>query len=114
LLKAMWEDPGFYFDAVAQVHMGTWSSGRVVLLGDAGYCPSPLSGQGTSVALVGAYVLAAELAASGDDHTSAFARYEQRMRPFAEVNQALATTNQGGGDSGARVDAAKNAISLGD
>ena len=35
--------------------------GRVTLVGDAGYCPSPLSGQGTSLALVGAYVLAGEL-----------------------------------------------------
>ena len=51
----------FYFDAFAQVHMPTWSSGRVGLVGDAGYCASPLSGMGTSLALVGAYLLAGEL-----------------------------------------------------
>lgn len=113
LLKAMWEATDFYFDAVAQVHMESWSSGRVVLLGDAGYCPSPLSGQGTSLALVGAYVLAGELAAADGDHRSAFARYEQRMRPFAEVNQALATMNPGGPEAGVLIDEAKNAISLG-
>ncbi len=45
-----------------QVHLDRWSAGRVVLLGDAGYCPSPLTGMGTSLALVGAYVLAGELA----------------------------------------------------
>uniref|UniRef100_UPI00135B3C71 FAD-dependent monooxygenase n=1 Tax=Agromyces humi TaxID=1766800 RepID=UPI00135B3C71 len=51
----------FYFDALVQVHMPELSRGRVVLLGDAGYCTSPLSGQGTALALIGAYVLASEL-----------------------------------------------------
>lgn len=112
LLKAMWQAPDFYFDAMAQVRMGSWSRGRVTLLGDAGYCASPLSGQGTSLALVGAYVLAAELAAAGGDHRAAFAGYETRMRPFAELNQALATENPGGPASEESVEQAKNAISL--
>jgi 2-polyprenyl-6-methoxyphenol hydroxylase-like FAD-dependent oxidoreductase len=47
----------FYFDAVSQIHMPTWSKGRVALVGDAAYGPLPASGQGTSVALVGAYLL---------------------------------------------------------
>ena len=55
------EADDFYFDAFAQVHMPTISQGRVTLVGDAGYCASPLSGMGTSLALVGAYVLAGEL-----------------------------------------------------
>jgi 2-polyprenyl-6-methoxyphenol hydroxylase-like FAD-dependent oxidoreductase len=50
---------------------------------DAGYCASPLSGQGTSLALVGAYVLAEEL---GRGFDGALDRYEARMRPFAELN----------------------------
>ena len=45
--------------------METWSEGRVTC-GDAGYCASPLSGMGTSLALVGAYVLAGELGPAGD------------------------------------------------
>ena len=64
LLAAMREAPDFYFDSVSQVRMGSWSAGRVALVGDAGYCPSPLSGQGSSLALVGAYVLASELRAA--------------------------------------------------
>jgi 2-polyprenyl-6-methoxyphenol hydroxylase-like FAD-dependent oxidoreductase len=44
----------FYFDAFAQVHMETFSSGRATLVGDADYCASPLSGMGTSLVLVGA------------------------------------------------------------
>ncbi|MDC0679487.1 FAD-dependent monooxygenase [Sorangium atrum] len=78
LLGAMADAPDFYFDRMIQIDMDRWSAGRVVLLGDAGYCPSPASGQGTSLALVGAYVLAGELAASGGDHGVAFARYEAR------------------------------------
>ena len=57
LLAAAATADDFYFDAFAQVHMPTISQGRVTLVGDAGYCASPLSGMGTSLALVGAYVL---------------------------------------------------------
>ncbi|MFC7548063.1 FAD-dependent monooxygenase [Plantactinospora sp. GCM10030261] len=112
LVADMWQAPDFYFDAMAQVRMPTWSNGRVTLLGDAAYCPSPLSGQGTSLALVGAYVLAAELAVTGGDHRRAFAAYEHRMRPFVAANQALATENQGGPPSPESMDRAKSAITL--
>jgi 2-polyprenyl-6-methoxyphenol hydroxylase-like FAD-dependent oxidoreductase len=107
LLAAMWQAGDFYFDAMAQTRMDSWSTGRVVLLGDAGYCPSPLSGQGTSLALVGAYVLADSLARTGG-----FAHYEARMREFAELNQALATENPGGPPSEEAGERAKNAIDL--
>ncbi|RAJ70348.1 2-polyprenyl-6-methoxyphenol hydroxylase-like FAD-dependent oxidoreductase [Streptomyces sp. Amel2xB2] len=114
LLKAMDEAPDFYCDAMAQVHMDRWSRGRVTLLGDAGYCPSPLSGQGTSLALAGAHVLADEIAtAGGGDPARALASYEERMRPFAEINQALATAHSGRGmPDGSAMDEAKNALSL--
>jgi len=81
----------FYMQQVAQVKMpGPWSKGRTVLLGDAACCPSPISGMGTTVALVGAYVLAGELIEHADDHTLAFESYERRMRPFVETAQKLA------------------------
>ncbi|MDQ7808164.1 FAD-dependent monooxygenase [Amycolatopsis sp. A133] len=111
LLEAMAEADVFYFDAMAQIHLDRWSAGRVVLVGDAGYCASPLSGQGTSLALVGAYVLAQELGRAG--YEEAFAAYERRMRPFVELNQALATENPEGPASDESVERAKNAISLG-
>lgn len=79
----------FYFDAITQVHLDSWSSGRVVLVGDAGYCPSPLTGMGTSLAMVGAYVLAGELAAARREHVQAFARYEERLRPYVRQGQRL-------------------------
>jgi 2-polyprenyl-6-methoxyphenol hydroxylase-like FAD-dependent oxidoreductase len=79
----------WYFDQAAQIDMPRWSQGRVVLVGDAAYCASPMSGQGTSIALIGAYVIAGELAAASGDHLRAFAEYESVMRPFVEANQAL-------------------------
>jgi 2-polyprenyl-6-methoxyphenol hydroxylase-like FAD-dependent oxidoreductase len=69
--------------------MDHWSQGRVVLVGDAGYCASPMSGQGTSLALIGAYVLAGELAAASGAYQTAFRQYEEEMRPFVMVNQEL-------------------------
>ncbi|HSX07688.1 MAG TPA: FAD-dependent monooxygenase [Candidatus Saccharimonadales bacterium] len=90
LLKAMETAPDFYFDSISQVTLDTWSQGRVVLLGDAAYCASPLSGQGTSLALVGAYVLAGELKTAAGNHAAAFAGYESAMRPFVLANQKSA------------------------
>ncbi|GAB1818453.1 FAD-dependent monooxygenase [Herbidospora sp. RD11066] len=93
LLDAMADAPDFYLDSISQVRMDRWSSGRVVLVGDAAYGPSPASGQGTSLALVGAYVLAGSLAAAAGDHRAAFAAYEHDMRHFVEENQKLAEAN---------------------
>jgi 2-polyprenyl-6-methoxyphenol hydroxylase-like FAD-dependent oxidoreductase len=93
LVEAMQSADDLYFDTVSQIHMPRWSAGRVVLVGDAAHAPSFLSGQGTSLALVGAYVLAGELAMHSD-LAEAFASYERIVRPFVEANQALAS---GGG-----------------
>jgi 2-polyprenyl-6-methoxyphenol hydroxylase-like FAD-dependent oxidoreductase len=92
LLDAMATAPDFYFDSLTQVHLDRWSTGRVGLVGDAAYCASTASGQGTSLALVGAYVLAGELASSGSPGAG-FAAYEQRMRPFVAANQKLGPAN---------------------
>jgi 2-polyprenyl-6-methoxyphenol hydroxylase-like FAD-dependent oxidoreductase len=89
LLEMMPDAADYYFDVAAQTHMRHWSQGRVVLAGDAGYCASPTSAQGTSLALIGAYVLAGELAAASGDYQAAFDRYEREMRPFVMLNQAL-------------------------
>ncbi|MDL4772575.1 FAD-dependent monooxygenase [Actinomadura xylanilytica] len=107
LIEYMWNAPDFHFDEMAQIHLDSWSRGRVALLGDAGYCGSPLSGQGTSMAMVGAYVLAGELKAAGGDHVKAFAAYEAELREYVAANQQLALTNQ------ARVEA-QTAAEMGD
>jgi 2-polyprenyl-6-methoxyphenol hydroxylase-like FAD-dependent oxidoreductase len=95
LLELMENAPDFYFDSVSQVKMDSWSSGRAVLLGDAAYCASPLSGMGTGMAVVGAYVLAGELAEAAGDYAVAFERYESAMRGFVKKCQGIA---DGGGD----------------
>jgi 2-polyprenyl-6-methoxyphenol hydroxylase-like FAD-dependent oxidoreductase len=87
----MRDAPDFYFDSLSQVHLDRWHSGRVGLVGDAAYCASPASGQGTSLALVGAYVLAGELTTA--DHEAGFAAYESLMRPFVVRNQKLGPDN---------------------
>ncbi|MET9952436.1 FAD-dependent monooxygenase [Streptomyces sp. NPDC006339] len=93
ILAHLDETPDFYLDQVAQVVMDRWSSGRVGLLGDAAFSSSPMSGQGTGLALVGAYLLAGELAAAEWDPEAGFARYEARMRSFVEANQEIGRLN---------------------
>lgn len=96
LLAAADEADDFYFDSFIQIHMPSWSAGRVTLVGDAGYCASPLSGMGTSLALVGAYLLAGELGPAGswrpEAIADALARYESRMRPYVDECQKLNNT----------------------
>ena len=90
IMAAMDSADDLYFDTVSQVHMPHWSRGRVVLLGDAAYCPSLLAGQGSAFAMAGAYVLARELARAEGDHEAAFASYEQRFKPFMDAKQKAA------------------------
>jgi 2-polyprenyl-6-methoxyphenol hydroxylase-like FAD-dependent oxidoreductase len=93
LVDAMATASDFAFTAVTQVRLPRWSRGRVALVGDAAACPTPLTGLGTSVALVQAYVLAGELArARGDrgaDFSAAFDRYERVARPYVTTAQEL-------------------------
>lgn len=85
-------------DPSTQVRMNLWSSGRVVLVGDAAYCPDQLSGQGPGTALLGALALAGELAYAEGDHGRAYFSYEAAMRPTVREAQAVAPQSV---DSGA-------------
>ncbi|OBF86621.1 hypothetical protein A5791_20690 [Mycobacterium sp. 852002-51163_SCH5372311] len=97
LLEYMRSAPDFYFDEMSQIKMDRWAQGRVALVGDAGYCCSPLSGQGTSVALLGAYILAGELKAAGDDYERGFANYYAEFHDYVLRNQWLVVDNIPGG-----------------
>ncbi len=101
LLEYMRSAPDFYFDEMAQIKMDRWSKGRVALVGDAGYCCSPLSGQGTSVALLGAYLLAGELATATHDGTVdyelGFTNYHRELDGYVKRNQWLVVDNIPGG-----------------
>ena len=90
LLEFLERAPDFYFDSVSQVKMDRWSAGRTALVGDAAWCASPLSGMGTGMAVVGAYVLAGELAEADGDHRVAFTKYESLMRDFVHKCQGIA------------------------
>jgi 2-polyprenyl-6-methoxyphenol hydroxylase-like FAD-dependent oxidoreductase len=90
LMDKMDTAPDFYFDSVSQIVMDGFSRGRVTLVGDAGYCPSLLSGQGSALAMAGAYVLAGELKAADGDYHTAFKKYEEIFRPFIELKQNTA------------------------
>lgn len=83
-------DGTFYFDSVTQLRLDTWSRGRVALVGDAGYCPGPAVGGSTTLAVVGAYVLAGELAEARGDHTRAFRAYEAGMAEYVRGSRAFA------------------------
>jgi 2-polyprenyl-6-methoxyphenol hydroxylase-like FAD-dependent oxidoreductase len=89
ILAHLDDTPDFYLDQVAQVVMDHWHIGRVGLLGDAAFSASPMSGAGTGLALVGAYLLAGELAAADWDPEAGFAGYEARMRSYVEDNQEI-------------------------
>ena len=93
LLEKMHTAPDLYFDAVSQIRMERWYHGRVVLLGDAGYCPALLTGQGSTLAMMGAYILAGELKVALGDHKLAFPQYEQAFRPVVIPEQKKAGAN---------------------
>ena len=87
ILDALDDAPELYFDRVSQIRMEHWSCGRVALVGDAAYCVSLLAGQGSALAMTGAYILAGELAKAAGQHDIAFANYEKLLRGFVEKKQ---------------------------
>lgn len=88
LLEALPAATELYFDSISRVHVERWSTERIVLLGDAGY-GATFGALGTGTAVVGAYVLAGELAQACGDVRTAFARYEATLR------KAVSTTQDG-------------------
>ncbi len=92
LLERMQTAPDLYFDAVSQIRMERWFNGRAVLLGDAGYCPALLAGEGSTLAMMGAYILAGELKVALGDHQRAFPQYERVFRPVVRQEQKKAAS----------------------
>ena len=90
LLELMATAPDFYLDSASLVKMDAWTQGRVALVGDAGYGASSVSGMGSGLAVVGAHVLAGELATAQGDHRVAFQRYESILRSYVDGSQKLA------------------------
>ncbi|MBB6545328.1 FAD-dependent monooxygenase [Nonomuraea rubra] len=84
IIEAVRRAGNVYLDSISQVRIDRYAQGRVALLGDAGY-GNTLGGFGSGLAMVGAYVLAGELAAAGGDHRAAFAEYERQLRQYAKI-----------------------------
>ncbi|KAL4967488.1 uncharacterized protein BDV14DRAFT_207378 [Aspergillus stella-maris] len=105
MIKAMAESEDLYCDRMAVVTLDAWSRGRIVLVGDAGYCPSAMTGMGTSCAMIGAYILAGEIVrhcgppssaspTSSENIAAALKTYEQKLRPFMDqVQKGLTDTD---------------------
>jgi 2-polyprenyl-6-methoxyphenol hydroxylase-like FAD-dependent oxidoreductase len=89
ILEQMSSAESLYLDRVSQIRMPSWTRGRVALLGDAAACASLLAGQGSALAMVEAYVLAAELARA-PSHSEAFAGYERKLTSFLRSKQKAA------------------------
>ena len=92
LLSKIDTAPDFYFDVVSQIKMSHWSKDRVTLVGDACDCPSLLSGQGSTLAIVGAYILAGELKEANGNYKTAFEQYQNIFNPFIDRKQKIAQT----------------------
>lgn len=90
LLDEMGSSDSFYFDKLCQVRVSSWTKGRVALVGDAGYCPSPAAGMGGSVAILGAAALASSLEKHRNDLAAAFQEYNESFRPVIERIQSQA------------------------
>jgi 2-polyprenyl-6-methoxyphenol hydroxylase-like FAD-dependent oxidoreductase len=88
ILAALDYDTEIYFDGISQVIAPRWSNGRCAMTGDAAFCPSPLSGMGASLSMVGAYILAGELSRHSD-YKEAFAAYEKLLGPYVNEIQKL-------------------------
>jgi 2-polyprenyl-6-methoxyphenol hydroxylase-like FAD-dependent oxidoreductase len=87
LLEAVRRSKSFYFDKLCQIRMPSWTKGRVALVGDAGYCPSPAAGMGGSLAIDGAAALADAMRDHDCNFERAFRAYNERFRPFIEQVQ---------------------------
>lgn len=91
MLEALDDATDLYVDAVSQIRLPCWSKGRIALLGDAAWAPSFLAGEGTGLGIIGAYVLAGELARA-HGHPGAFRSYEERLRKFVDSKQDAASS----------------------
>ena len=90
LLREIEESKNFYFDKLCQIRMPSWSKGRVALVGDAAYCPSPAAGRGGSVAIDGAAALGDAMRSADGDYRLGFRIYEEGFRSFIDEVQAVA------------------------
>ena len=86
-IEEMMKAENFYGEELEQIKLPKWSSGRVALLGDSAWAPTPFTGQGNQLAIIGGWVLAQEMAKTRTP--AAFENYETRLRKYVEECQAI-------------------------
>ncbi|MGK3209266.1 FAD-dependent monooxygenase [Amycolatopsis sp. MEPSY49] len=94
VLDSLEEAPEHLFDSVHQVKMPRWSTGRVVLVGDAAWCLNLYSGMGATSSLRGGAALGAALREYPDDLDAALDAWEAGLRPFITKHQRTARLKQ--------------------
>jgi 2-polyprenyl-6-methoxyphenol hydroxylase-like FAD-dependent oxidoreductase len=87
ILAALASVNSIYFDRASQIRLDSWTKGRTALVGDAAACVSLMAGEGSSLAMAEAYLLAGELRYCGGEYGAAFARYERQLMPFLRRKQ---------------------------
>ena len=87
VIEQMMRSENFYSEELVQVKLPKWSQNRVVLLGDAAWAPTPFTGEGNQLAIIGPWVLAQEL--SRNRNPVAFEMYEKRLRSYVENAQNI-------------------------
>lgn len=87
VIEQMMQADNFYSDELVQVKLQKWSQDRVVLVGDAAWAPTPFTGEGNQLAIIGAWVLAQEM--SRNRTPAAFETYEKRLRSHVESSQSI-------------------------
>ena len=92
LLAGLDQADDLYLDSMSQVLLDSWTRGRVALVGDAGYSPGQAVGGGTSLAIIGAYVLASELVKADGDHRRGFAAYQRALGPVVRQSRLIGPT----------------------
>ena len=90
VLQDLDDQTPLFYDSLTQIVMPRWSTGRVCLIGDACGCLTLVAGQGSHMAMAGAYVLATELSRRPDDHAAAFEAYERFLTPHVARKQDAA------------------------
>ena len=94
VLDSLEEAPDHVFDSIHQVKMPRWSTGRVVLVGDAAWCMNTYSAMGSSSSLRGGAALGVALQEHPDDLAAALAAYETGLRPYITRQQRSARVKQ--------------------
>ncbi|WP_433362756.1 FAD-dependent monooxygenase [Streptosporangium sp. CA-115845] len=100
----------YLFDSVEQARLDRWHRGRVVLVGDAAWCPTLYSGMGATSGIAGADLLGAMLRRHPGDLEQALTSWEQKLRPYVDAHQKSGVSNRVGFTPTTRAERVRRAL----